>query len=445
MNIKYTFLLLLCAVFGIQLLAQEKLSLSDAIQKGLENNYQIQIANRDIEIAQNNNNWAVAGRYPRIDLTLNSDNNYRNTDNPASFLISSSSLSVGVTPGASLSWQVFDGYQAKFTKRQLEQIELQSQTSAKITVENTISTIILAYYQALIQEEQLEVLAEVLKLSRDRVDYENVRKEFGQATTFDILQTQDAYLNDSTSYLVQQTSFENALRSLNLAMGEDEVNKVYELTDRLNFDIPEYQISDLKDKLFASNNTLQNLYIGRELAAVNTKLQEVNNYPIVSLNTGINYNLGISFGNQTFLTGGENPIPEVAAKTFTGFFNLGLTYNLFDWGVRKTRIQNAKVGEIQSQLQIEDLKRSLSSQLENTYATFQNRKDALALTILLVDNAQRNLDIAEERFRGGLINSFDYRTIQLSYINANQSRLTAIFNLKTTETELIRLIGGLIR
>ena len=124
---------------------------------------------------------------------------------------------------------------------------------------------------------------------------------------------------------------------------------------------------------------------------------------------------------------------------------MDITYNLFDWGIRKTRIQNAKVVEMQNQLQIEDLKRNLSTQLENIYATYQNRKEALALTIQLVDNARRNLDIAEERFRGGLINSFDYRTIQLSYINANQARLTAIFNLKTTETELIRLIGGLIR
>ena len=49
------------------------------------------------------------------------------------------------------------------------------------------------------------------------------------------------------------------------------------------------------------------------------------------------------------------------------------------------------------------------------------------------------------RFKGGLITSFDYRTIQLNFINASQARLNAIFNLKTTETDLIKLIGGLIR
>jgi len=63
----------------------------------------------------------------------------------------------------------------------------------------------------------------------------------------------------------------------------------------------------------------------------------------------------------------------------------------------------------------------------------------------LVNNSRQNLGIAEERFRGGLINSFDYRVIQLNFINASQSKLTAIFNLKSTETQLIQLIGGLTK
>jgi outer membrane protein len=69
----------------------------------------------------------------------------------------------------------------------------------------------------------------------------------------------------------------------------------------------------------------------------------------------------------------------------------------------------------------------------------------VGLSNSLVENARRNIEIAEERFRGGLISFFDYRSIQLSYLNATQTRLNALFNLKTTETELLRLSGGLLR
>ena len=87
----------------------------------------------------------------------------------------------------------------------------------------------------------------------------------------------------------------------------------------------------------------------------------------------------------------------------------------------------AKVQELSTQLEIEDFKRNLHVQLENTLATYNNEKRLVDLTNGLVANAQRNLQIADERFKGGLINSFDFRTIQISYINAAQSRLNAIF------------------
>ena len=91
------------------------------------------------------------------------------------------------------------------------------------------------------------------------------------------------------------------------------------------------------------------------------------------------------------------------------------------------------------------MKRQLNTQLENTYATYLNQQQLVAVNEQLLANAARNIEIAEERFRGGLINSFDYRTIQVAYLNAAFARLNAIFNLKQTETELLRITGGLVR
>ena len=158
----------------------------------------------------------------------------------------------------------------------------------------------------------------------------------------------------------------------------------------------------------------------------------------------MNYSYSLATGSGTTNTG-ETRNLDVEQRTFNGFLNFTATYNLFDFGARKRRIENAKVEELVAQLNVEDLKRNLNNQLANTLGIYNNQKELVILTNSLLDNAQENLSISEERFKGGLINSFDYRTVQLSYINASQSRLNAVFNLKNTETELIRLIGGLIR
>lgn len=443
----------LCTIFILFLslfsaTGQEQLSMTQAIQKGLENNYGLRIAEARKEIAVNNNDWAVAGAYPTIDFSLGFNNSFRETSNPAGPLTNSSTFATSAIPGITLNWTLFNGYRISYTKDQLQQQELLSQGNIKIAVENSIQSVILAYYNALVQKEQLDVIEGVLELSRDRIAYEEVRREFGQASKFDVLQTNDAYLNDSTTYILQLNSYQTALRNLNLAMGEDNLSKAYTLTDLLSYAAENYEFETLQERMLSSNYQLQNQFINRELAAVNTRIQESFFKPTVQLQTGATYNIGLSIGEQTLSFSGNaqtNEIPQVANKTFTGFLNFSLNYPIFDWGVRQKRVDNAQMEELVAQLNINDFKRNLNTQLANTLATYNNQKQIVQMTEQLIQNAQENLVIAEERFKGGLINSFDYRTIQLSYLNASQSRLNAIFNLKNTETELVRLIGGLVR
>lgn len=431
---------LVCTLSG-----QESLSLTKAIETGLQNNYNIQIAKENIEIAQLDNDWGMAGRYPTIDFNLNSNNGFTNNVNPASFLTEISSFSTGLSPSLDANWILFDGYRVRLTKQRFEELQRLSEGNLQIAVENTIRSIILAYYAALVQKEQLGVLEEVLELSRDRITYQEVRQEFGQAVKFDLLQTQDAYLEDSTNYLIQKTSFENALRDLNLAMGVDDLGRRYSLADPLTYETANYQLQDLRTKMFANNRNLQNLFINREVATLNTRLAEAARSPTVSVRGSAAYNANLSSGSGA-LRGGETlELDAVLARNLNVGVNFTATYNLFNGGVTRRNIDKAKRNEIITQLNVDETKRQLSAQLENTLATYNNQRELVRLSEERIENAQQNLDIAEERFRGGLINSFDYRTIQLAYINASQARLSALFNLKNTETELIRLIGGLVR
>lgn len=431
---------------GGLLKGQEQLSLSQALEKGLRNNYGIQIAEKNAEIAAGNNSWAIAGRYPTIDLNLNVNNGFVGIKNPASFTRELNSFSTGVVPGVVANWVLFDGYRVRFTKQQLEQLERLGQGNVEVAVENTIENIILSYYTALVEKERLDVRNRVLNLSRDRLEYEKIRQEYGQSSTFDVLQTQDAYINDSTSYLIQVATYDNAMRNLNLAMGIDQPGAGFALTDQLSYVAPDYNLTDLQGRMAASNRTLQNLYIDREVARINTEIQQSALKPSISVQGGASYSYNRNlFGTAVFSSGDERSLNGLQNSTINGFVNFTATYNLFDGGVRKRQIENAKVGELTAQLSIEDYKRMLNTELANSLALYNNQKQLVEVTDQLVNNAQRNLEIAEERFRGGLINAFDYRTIQLGYINATQSRLQAIFNLKTTETELIRLIGGLVR
>ena len=75
-DILRTGLVIIILMTGLNVYAQKtNLSLSEAIQRTLDNNYGIVIGKEDANIAEISNNWGTAGRLPSIGFTASSNNN----------------------------------------------------------------------------------------------------------------------------------------------------------------------------------------------------------------------------------------------------------------------------------------------------------------------------------------------------------------------------------
>ena len=405
------------------------LSLSDAIRIGLENNFDIRIADESIRIAENNNHIGNAGMLPRVDFTMSGS--WFETQNPASFVVNRRNGNSGIN----LTWNLFDGYRAVATKDRLEYLEEQSEGNAAIIVETTIQAIILAYYNTLVASEQERVLQETLDASKRRFRYEEVRKEIGSSGTFELLQFKDALFTDSTNLRIQQLNFRNSLKNLNLLINVP-IQSQWNLTDALQTNFPSYDLQALRSEMMDNNANLQNQYITNHILRQDTRLARADLYPTLGLNAGSNYGIG----TVTLVDGNS--------RDFSAFdYSAGLTLsiNLFNGGQTRRAIKNAQINEQIGMLQERQLEESLQNDLWVAHDTYNTRKEIKVLTEDLVENAQTNLEIAEDRFESGLINSLDYRQIQLQLLQSQLSRLQALRDLIESETELIRLTGGLVR
>lgn len=426
------------------------LSLNEAIQKGLANNFQIRIAQANLAVAQNNNSDALTGKAPVITVGISPGVSYRNNANPASIVSKSSIFSYSAAPQASLNWTIFNGGRVEMNKERFNQLQQLSQAQVQLQVETSVANIINAYYDAIVQQERIGVLERVLGLSRDRITYQEVRKEFGQGGTFDELQARDAFLSDSSNLVIQQANYAVALRNLLQLMGENDLNQQLTLTSSLEVNGIAPEVEELEEKLLAANPQLRVLRLNERLANTNTRLIETEYKPTVNLTAGANYDISVATGTQTFDFGGDQPtreqeLPGIAARTIAGQVGVGINYTLFDGGSRSVRAQTARLEEITSRLNTESTAQQLRSNLGNTLTRYNNQLNIIGITERLIENAERNIGVAEERFKGGTINSFDYRAIQLSLINAEFQLLNAQLNLKNTETELLRLTGQIVQ
>ena len=414
--------------------AQTPLSLNDAIAKALANNYQIQISKERVVIAENNNTWGGTSLAPSINLNGGFNNGITdNSDNPTSF-IQAELRSSSISYGAGLNWTLFDGFGMFIQKEQLDLLEQQSEGNAAIVIENSIQSVALAYYNVLLQEKRMEVFEELIELSNDRLAYERTKQELGASTTFDQLQFENALVADSTNYLLQRLSKQNAMRNLNLLMSES-VEIVWQLTTEIEDLEENYDFGDLRNKTLSNNSNIKNQYINTIIANTEIRRAKAGLYPVIGFNAGANQN------NASFSAGEF----EGEGTTINYFGNFTLNFNLFNGGRARRAIQNAKVNEAIALLNQEELSLNVENDLRNNYEQFVAQQQIYLLAQRGVFFANKSLEIASEKFASGAINSFNFRDIQLAYLQAQSALLESQFNLISTKTNLVRLTGGLVQ
>ena len=122
-----------------------------------------------------------------------------------------------------------------------------------------------------------------------------------------------------------------------------------------------------------------------------------------------------------------------------------MNFNVFNGFNTERQIAVARLNERITELETKDLVRSVENELFVVHDNYVARRRLLSLQTQNVANAQINLELANERFQRGLISTFDFRQIQLQYLNAKLERIRALRNINASQVELIRLIGGLVR
>ena len=443
---KFVYPIVLFLAFGFlnRTFAQEALSLENAIERGLSANFQVRIAEANQKITAQNNSWAVAGKYPTINATLQNANGYNNINNPASFLRELSSFSTGINPGVELSWVLYNGKRIEIVKSQLESLEDQSKINTQTAIENAVQSVINAYFNVVVQKTQLEVNREVLGLSSDRKSFQELQRKFGQSGTFEELQTKDAWYVDSTTFLIQQNNYDIALRTFNALLGAEDLQTEYVLTDQLSEEAIPLNAAALQQQLLARNSSFRLLQANKSLARINTEIQKTSLKPTLSVRSGLTYNFNLSSGTGTLQSGETLSLDAVTGQTTNGFVNLAASFTLFDGGLRRKNIDAAIIQENIADFNLADAKRNLTLQLANLINNYNHQLRLYQISMELVNNAMENMNIAQERLESGLLNSFDYRAVQLAYLAAKQQQLATSLTIKNIETEILKLTGGLI-
>ena len=202
--------------------AQKLVSVSEAIELALENNYGIKIISNNKEIAKNNASILNSGYLPTVSsssgATFNRDNleaEFANGESTALNGAKSSRYNASIN----LNYTLFDGLGRYYDYKRLKETYKLSELQARETIENTIAQLYVVYYNVAQVTENVAVLKKTLTISKDRITRADYQFEYGQGTMLNVLNAQVDINNDSINLINAKQLLVNTKRDLNVVLG----------------------------------------------------------------------------------------------------------------------------------------------------------------------------------------------------------------------------------
>jgi len=426
-----TVLLFLCTG---SVLAQAQLTLEEAIGSGIENNYGIKVFENRLSVAENNRSLGNAGFLPALDLSGSRSETIENRESEFSAGGQSQTAkgerSTNTNASLNLNWTLFDGLGMFKTYDLLGVLEEISDAELRLELENLVREITLQYYDIVRIENQLRVLENTVDVSLERIQIEETKFDLGSGSEVELLQARSDLNADRSALLREGIVLNQAKVALNQLLARSPE------TDFLVADtIPIRRALDesyLYERTIAENTELEIARMAKNAAELQVQQIRAERFPEIALNSGYSY-------NRIEAGGGFFQFNET-----TGF-SVGLTarVNLFDGFNTSRRVENARINQKNTDLQLEESRLMIRSQFHTLFRTYQNNLELVDLEQDNLSNAEETLDIALERFRLGTISSLELREAQRSFLEAENRLINARFEAKFAETELLRLSGEL--
>jgi outer membrane protein len=434
------FIVTLCSLTLLHsVFAQEDVSLDQVIGLALEKNYDVRVARNVSESAATDNRFASGAFLPQLNATgglvwNRNDQELRFQD--ISRNNSGKAESQNTTASLQLVWTLFDGTRMFATKERVAQLAEQGELAVKNQMINTIALVITNYYNIVRQKQQLKAIHEQMSVSEERVKLAERKLQVGTGIKPELLQARVDFNAQRAQAIQQETIITQLKEQMNALVGL-QLPSEYDVADTIIIDL------DLSDQVSFENleNSNYQLLTARKnlnIASLSLRERRAEYLPFLNFNAAYNY----SKNDNTRLL---NPFSPVFSQTNGLNYGLSVTLPILNGFNTRRLTQQAQLEVGRQTLLYEQQRNDVNVALRNALVNYENAKKILLIEEETIGAAKENVYIALETFKRGVTTFIELRTAQQSLADAYFRLITARYNAKLAETELLRLNGSLLK
>lgn len=432
--------LFFCTIaFSAMAMAQNKLTVKQAITATIENNYDIQLLRNDSSSYALDNSYARAAFLPRLNATggiVFNNNNQKQKLADGSKRQSKGLRSSNLTGSVQLNWTLFDGFKMFATRDKLAQFVQLGELNIKNQVVNSVANVINNYYNIVRQKQQLKAIEEQMSINEERVKVAEKKLSVGLGAKPELLQGKVDLNAQKAARLQQLTLIDQLKEQLNQLMNV-EPNTRYDVTDTITF-VSDIILGDVLGTVETSNPELLLTKKNIDIGKLTLKERKAERYPVVTFNSAYSYS---KTDNKTVI----NPFSSLYNRTNGFNYGIGINIPILNGFNTKRQIQQAQLDIDWLNISYQNQKSKINLGITNAFKDYELQKKMLALEEENILLAKENVYIALERLRLGISTYLELRETQKSLELAYDRLIAARYNTKLAETELLRLKGDLVK
>tara|TARA_R110002096_G_scaffold87831_1_gene201422 strand:- start:13559 stop:14971 length:1413 start_codon:yes stop_codon:yes gene_type:complete len=427
--------------------AKKTITLQDAIELALKNNYQLKTAKNNLDLAEYRITSEMADFLPSISSSIgySAQTGQQFVQEQLAFTdVTSSSASGRI----SANIPIFNGFSNILTLRSSKASRLSSEESLNRIKENVIFEAATRYLQVLLNTQLLEDAIDNLETSQKVLEQTKAQVEVGSRPSVDLYNQEATVANNEFTVTQRENSLKLSKLQLVRSLQIDPLGE-YEFIVP-NFDpasaqasaMAGYNIRDLIDEALISRSDLKSTEFNIQSLKYSLDIAKGSLLPTISGSA----TLSSSYSDQARdpLTGGDATFnDQFFDQRVNKSIGLSLSLPIFSNWNRMTQIQSAKVSLKNAELGLENSTLQIIQEVTqafNDYSSYASQLTAAGKSLVAAEKA---FETQQERYNVGASTLIELSQSQTQFFNAQSSKTSAMYNLIFQEKLLDYYLGKL--
>lgn len=433
----------LLMLLPFMLFGQERtLTLQEAIDIALENNYQLKQAANNRGLADTRVRSAQGDFLPNLNANLGGrrDVGRQFIQEDLSF---DDRTTYGLGGSISSNVTIFNGFSNIANLRRAEAERETQELELERLRENVMFQTASRFLQVVLNEELLKISESSLEASMSQLEQISAQVEVGARPTVDLYNQEATVANDELAVIQRENSLAVSKAQLIRIMQDDsiaEVSPQMPTSDELALVPVDLNLNDLINAALETRSDFRAQEFAIESNRQSQRIARAQYLPTITANASVSGSysdqfslLGqpVSFGDQFF------------DQNIRRNFGFSISIPIFNRWNTRTNVQSAYVQLRNSELQLDNVRFQISEEVRQAYNDYISIAKELESTEKALIAAERAFETEQQRYEVGSTTLIELNLANAAYVQAQSNRIQTIYNFVFQEKLLDYFIGQL--